>query len=755
MSRSAFAPRLSTGRAMRSLLEDAQDDHAQAPEAPVRRALEVGAADDRAEREADAVAEQVLARIGGSSGDVHRSHTDATPAGAIGAAGGALDDAASGAIESARGGGSALDAGVRREMESGFGRSLGDVRIHTDARADQLSRQMSARAFTTGRDIFFARGEYDPTSAPGRHTLAHELAHTVQDGGGVHRKLRGTAEALETQGGGATSGKLRKLVRSRTNWDKIVATVREYEAEESALLAGGKNPDPMTLMSAKPGMLKLLDRALAYVKEWRKANTDAEPTGKGKKQKDDEEDDAADTRSKSARRQAIGMLEPRIGTEVRLLSANDSAGWLASMGLSPNQVVATRGSDSGQMNKVDKLDYQSEGGSFSGFFKQDKGFSPERHRQEQQVGIQQLDPNYGARTVALYRLDQLFDAQVTARAEFAVHKNDDGKSVLGTVMESARGTQGGKVAYKHSGDRGPGVSISDPKLQSGLNKLQLLDAIAGQLDRHMDNLFIDTDDTGNVTSITGIDNDMAFGRKMNKTSNQRIAAHNYRGLPEYIDKTMGEKILQVRDADIRDALTGLLPGPEIEATVRRFIEVQNAVKVAKATGKLEDNWGEESSKRGLSKISDLDFSSKRTAYHENAKSSWTGTKRMIDFAKRELRLTFRTHRSWSDLPMEMIDHLEIALQLSYEGNPAVVSARQYALERHLNESDTRELIRTIIDYVLDRLDSDKYAVMLQEAFDQEDEKKLDDAMYADYQKIISALGNDGLTKLCEQAVGGR
>ncbi|TVP99924.1 MAG: DUF4157 domain-containing protein, partial [Balneolaceae bacterium] len=55
-------------------------------------------------------------------------------------------------------------------------------RIHTDSHAVQMNRELGARAFTTGRDIFFNRGEYNTDSAEGKRLLAHELVHTVQQG---------------------------------------------------------------------------------------------------------------------------------------------------------------------------------------------------------------------------------------------------------------------------------------------------------------------------------------------------------------------------------------------------------------------------------------------------------------------------------------------------------------------------------------------------------------------------------------------
>lgn len=94
------------------------------------------------------------------------------------------------AIQHARGGGQALDGGVRAQMEPAFGSDFSGVRVHANAEADALNHSLSARAFTTGRDIFFRQGAYNPGSSSGRELLAHELTHVVQQNGDqVQRKL--------------------------------------------------------------------------------------------------------------------------------------------------------------------------------------------------------------------------------------------------------------------------------------------------------------------------------------------------------------------------------------------------------------------------------------------------------------------------------------------------------------------------------------------------------------------------------------
>lgn len=89
----------------------------------------------------------------------------------------------------AGGTGRGLEPDVRGRMESAFGRSFDEVRVHDDARSARLADAIDARAFAHGNDIFFAGGEYAPGTPHGDHLLAHELSHTIQrqSGDTVHR----------------------------------------------------------------------------------------------------------------------------------------------------------------------------------------------------------------------------------------------------------------------------------------------------------------------------------------------------------------------------------------------------------------------------------------------------------------------------------------------------------------------------------------------------------------------------------------
>lgn len=98
---------------------------------------------------------------------------------------GPLDPDIEADIRSARGGGRPLDDPVRQDMETRLGADLSDVRIHADARGDELSHSVQADAFTTGADVFFRSGSYSPDSSAGRQLLAHELTHVVQQTSGA------------------------------------------------------------------------------------------------------------------------------------------------------------------------------------------------------------------------------------------------------------------------------------------------------------------------------------------------------------------------------------------------------------------------------------------------------------------------------------------------------------------------------------------------------------------------------------------
>jgi hypothetical protein len=77
-------------------------------------------------------------------------------------------------------GGAPLPAAFRQEMEQGFGHNFSHVRVHTGARAEASAALRQAQAYTVGSHIVFGPGRFAPASDTGRHLVAHELTHVLQ-----------------------------------------------------------------------------------------------------------------------------------------------------------------------------------------------------------------------------------------------------------------------------------------------------------------------------------------------------------------------------------------------------------------------------------------------------------------------------------------------------------------------------------------------------------------------------------------------
>jgi Domain of unknown function (DUF4157)/Annexin len=163
----------------------------------IQRKLSIGAVDDPLEHEADAMADSVM-RMPETSliqrkcalceeeekVQMKPLASSITPfIQTKGADGGTASNAITQKINATRGSGSSMDSPTQSFMESRFGTDFSGVKIHTGDDAVQMSRELNAQAFTVGSDIYFNSGKYNPSSDSGKHLLAHELTHTVQQGG--------------------------------------------------------------------------------------------------------------------------------------------------------------------------------------------------------------------------------------------------------------------------------------------------------------------------------------------------------------------------------------------------------------------------------------------------------------------------------------------------------------------------------------------------------------------------------------------
>lgn len=149
---------------------------------------------DRGEREADKAAEEVMRMPDGLSSQAPDLSLSAVNDSAVARTETAMAPDLSTALNAAcQTGGQSLPPQTRRFMEPRFGHDFGAVRIHADRAAGDLAHRIQARAFTTGNRIFFAPGELQPDRTSGKHLLAHELAHVVQQSkgnSGVDRQVQ-------------------------------------------------------------------------------------------------------------------------------------------------------------------------------------------------------------------------------------------------------------------------------------------------------------------------------------------------------------------------------------------------------------------------------------------------------------------------------------------------------------------------------------------------------------------------------------
>jgi hypothetical protein len=199
--------------------------------------LVVGAVNDPLEREADRAAEQVMGqsqpgpdlsagavrlnrKCSSCEAEEDEGQVQRMP-GAKRCAGGAAPSLVSEVLRSP---GQPLDAGTRAFFEPRFGRDFSGVRVHTDEQAAESARSVGARAYTVANRVVFDRGEYSPT-ARGRHLLAHELAHTLQQSGATQTLRRqpsgapsyGNLFPEDTQGG----ARIVRLERTDGLWYEI------------------------------------------------------------------------------------------------------------------------------------------------------------------------------------------------------------------------------------------------------------------------------------------------------------------------------------------------------------------------------------------------------------------------------------------------------------------------------------------------------------------------------------------------------
>jgi hypothetical protein len=243
--------------------------------------LAIGAVDDPLEREADAIADRVtrltdpvaapaaspvLARESVIDEDEHKKvlHPKLASAGD-----GATAEAPPIVHDVLGAPGRPLDPDTAAVMGDRFGTDFTDVRIHTDGRAAESAAAVNAHAYTVGRDIVFGAGRYDPKGETGQRLLAHELTHTVQQGGAPVLAQRDgpdvpLKEAKKEDAKDAIGGGLKEAADQFTKDDKIkdlgTGLLKTYA---EPIWTGASTPDKIALVAGGLGLAGIPLAALA------------------------------------------------------------------------------------------------------------------------------------------------------------------------------------------------------------------------------------------------------------------------------------------------------------------------------------------------------------------------------------------------------------------------------------------------------------------------------------------------------------
>jgi uncharacterized protein DUF4157 len=203
----------------RTAMRDFELEAARRPMPPARDPAGPGREADRPPVPArspalDAAAVMRLQRVAGNAGVVQLLGADEEPA----AERSAVHDVVG------SGGGAPLDDGLRSSMESAFGQSFEDVRVHTDARASTSAAEVGANAYTVGSDVVFRSGHFDPGTPTGQRTIAHELAHVVQ-------QSQGPVDGTDAPGGIRVSDPSDRFERAADDTaDEVMASVQSTRA---------------------------------------------------------------------------------------------------------------------------------------------------------------------------------------------------------------------------------------------------------------------------------------------------------------------------------------------------------------------------------------------------------------------------------------------------------------------------------------------------------------------------------------------
>jgi hypothetical protein len=267
----------------------------------------------------------------------------------------------------------------------------------------------------------------------------------------------------------------------------------------------------------------------------------------------------------------------------------------------------------GAFNTVYKVQYKN---GFTGVFKAEVNSPKAVGDAGGWMGINVKNPQLGCRNITAMVTNKLLGWNVVPKVEFGIH-NDQ----LGIVMELAPGKvrwaskeavtlpanivdtlklmqKNGKDAeirqFIESYGKSTGIQLrvdsfgvhgfhmenpiryDHPSVRRELVKLQWLDGINAQGDRHGGNYLVHLDEKTGQATVTGIDNDQAEGVNAKNADDVKYAStfqkQAFRGCgwPPIADTDMYKAIMSLKEEDIRQQHEGLLTPAEIDSKVARL-----------------------------------------------------------------------------------------------------------------------------------------------------------------------------------------
>ncbi len=218
------------------------------------------------------------------------------------------------------------------------------------------------------------------------------------------------------------------------------------------------------------------------------------------------------------------------------------------------------------------------------------------------------------RNVAMSRMAGMLGiGDLVAQTERAKLQDAEGGGVKkGTLMQKARGQEvsaffadrfreeailnvdkPGAVAWGAAKTKTPSAEEAlTPEFLQSLTSLQVLDSIVGQADRHHQNYFAEVTPEGKLGRVQGIDNDFAFGfhtlgestseKRLGKFGHKLVDAEGNVQIP-YMDKALADRILSLREPEIRLMMEDVLEDWAIDSLCGRVAEAQQAIRADQKT----------------------------------------------------------------------------------------------------------------------------------------------------------------------------